>query len=343
MLTLTNAYGAAPKLREIRMQRLTETYVREQADLKIYRFISFFDLYEILVNRRLRFSKLSTFSDKNEGIGHILEFQDHYLFRHMHIDPVRIEQEHSRVQENNYLSCWTTEADLISMWALYSPDCASIRISTSVGKLWSVLGSLYSRMLWTKENNNPGSRAQIIWHSQLEPVEYVDFFKIRDEIRKKYQAFEQMASAAMRADKSYSERPDGFKKDYDELHSKKIVTRDGLFLKDQAYIHENEVRAVVSSGVRNDLTLEEFRKLDDPFASFFEGAKTGELPNYIYADVDSNFIDAVCFDPRLPEFKRHVFESILSGVLPTVEKSRAFGYAPRQESFASDYDGNPIE
>jgi hypothetical protein len=239
------------------MNLLSEDFVRENEKLELFRFVSFFDLYEILLNRRLRFSKLSTFEDKNEGFGKILQFQESELFRFSHIDAKAIAPAHVNVLQNHYLSCWTTESDQISMWALYSPDSSSIRISTTVGKLWVALNNLYEKMLWNKALGKPGSREPVSWYRALGSVEYVDFFECCEKIRERYRLFRQKNRDAARADKTYYESSEGFMKDYREFHREKIIVGDGLFLKDRAYMHENEVRATLHCAVRNDLTEDE--------------------------------------------------------------------------------------
>lgn len=313
-----------------------ESYARSNENSELFRFVSFFDLYDILVNRRLRFSKLSTFPDRNEGVGRILWAQDNDTFRWTHINSTDIASAYENILENNYLSCWTTESELMAMWALYSPDCSSIRISTTAGKLRSALGNLNEKMSWSKAIDEPGSRKQVSRHCSLEPVEYVDFFALRNEIRKKYQLFEQKISTAQHQNENY--HSDGFKKDYEEFLQQKIIKRDGLFLKDKAYVHENEVRAALYFGVRNNRPFKEYHPL---FKGLTDNASVGELPDFLYADVDEHFVDTVCFDPRMPRYKRHIFESILTSSIPEVRESRVFGCALDQDSFASDFEGNP--
>ncbi len=49
------------------------------------------------------------------------------------------------------------------------------------------------------------------------------------------------------------------------------------------------------------------------------------------------------FDPRMPHYKRRILENVFAGSLPQVVELKTFGYALEQESFASDYDGHPID
>lgn len=315
------------------LEQLTETS-------KLYRFVSFFDLYGILVNHQLRMPKLSNCLDRNEGIGQILQFQDNELFRFRYTDKSRIADAHESVLESHYLTCWSLEPDMIAMWSLYSPDSMSIRISTTVGKLREVLHAHHEKMSWVNFMNEPGSRRPVSSGFALEHVEYVDFFKLRDEIRKKYQEFDKQVTLCFSQNAKYFDSADGFELDYEEFNRDKVVTRSGLFLKDRAYIHENEVRGIFHCGVRNAMTLEEYRAASNPLTTYlFDPAENGELQDNVYADVNAQFIETACFDPRMPQYKRKTYESVFKGVMPELVESKAFGYALDQESFASDYDG----
>lgn len=173
---------------------MSNQIVNVDGDKKLFRFVSLFDLYDILVNGQLRFSKLSTFNDKNEGVGHILQFQDHKLLRFSYLTDEKILEGHEYMLNNRYLCCWTGEPDMIAMWALYSPDCSSIRISTTAGKLLSVLQNLDKEYNWSNFKEEAGTRRHVSWYYKLRSVEYVDFVQIRDEIRFKYQEFHKAAS-----------------------------------------------------------------------------------------------------------------------------------------------------
>lgn len=329
---------------------MPSSYVADNESAPLYRFVSFFDLYEILVNRRLRFSKLATMSDKNEGVGVILHAQDDCLQRLGSIDSARILKIHESVWENHYISCWTMEAEAMSMWSLYSPDSASIRIATTVQKLNAVLNNLFEDMHWQHCENEPGTRKPIAWHYRLEPVEYINFISKRDEIQAKYRSFrdrtreQAQAHAHAQGPQEYYKSEDGFMKDWRDLDRKKVLTRDGMFLKDEAFFHEREVRACLYCGVRNDLSSEEWRKDENILKDLFTSANPKELPDFIYAKVDSSFIDSVCFDPRMPAYKRDVYKAALSAVLPDdIQESRCFGYVLAQDDFSSDYDGYPVK
>ena len=232
--------------------------------------------------------------------------------------------------------------DVLVMWSLYSPDSTSIRITTTVQKLNAALSSLLEDMHWKHCVKEPGTRKQVAWYSQLGPVEYINYIRVHDEIRTKYRAFRERTAETARSRTGYYESEDGFKKDWLEFHSEKVLSRDGLFLKDEAFLHEREVRACLYCGVRNDISVEAFRERNDVMENLFTDANVGELPSFVYAQVSSSFLDSVCFDPRMPSYKRHVFQDALSSVLPAVTESRCFGYILDQVDLSSDFDGNPV-
>ncbi len=304
---------------------------------KLYRFVSFYDAYDIVVNKKLRFSKLSTFDDKNEGVGHILQFQEHELFRYKYIEEAGINEGYDFMQENHYLSCWSTEPDMVAMWALYSQDCSSIRVSTTAGKLFDSLKELYDRYLYTNYKDIPGSRKHVSWYYKLNSVKYVDFTELRDNIRNKFNAFRAHSSKMAKQKKDYHESDDGFRKDYAKLHENKVVNEDGIFLKDKSYFHESEVRAVLFCGVRNNVTFDEWKK--DTFQGLHDAAETGELPEYIYSNLPVNFLNDICFDPRMPKYKKKIMTDIFGDDCPNISGSPAFGHVLEQEDFThNEYD-----
>lgn len=322
---------------------MTTTSVVSSLDpnTRLFRFVSLFDLYEISVRRRLRLSKFSTFEDRNEGVGNILVLQDSTMFRQKYINAAEIDKEHALTRENHYATCWTTEPDSIAMWSLYSPDRSSIRVSTTAGKLCSVLLGCLEKLSWDNHLDKHGTRVPIAWNCQVDPVKYLNYFSLRDAIRERFRAFDEAATSKASADPTYLSDPSKFRADYSSFQAQRVVDGDGLFLKDDAFSHERQVRAVLHAGVRNELTLEEWRRRDNAFDNLFEWARAGELVDYIFAELSQNFLESICFDPRMPQFKQDVLAELLPAKNYTVERSRAFGYALAQESFASNYDGLP--
>lgn len=311
----------------------------------LYRFINFFDLYNLVKNKKLRLSKLSIMEDKNEGLGCILASQEDILFRHRSIDSLDMKKYHSGIVHNTYVTCWTREADMIAMWGLYSVDKSGIRIRTSAKKLLSSIEQFYETHRWAKYDGILGGNQLLTWDYKLSQVEYVDFYKNRDEIRRKYQEFEVVIKEKSKLNIHYFNDESGFVKDYRKLHEQKVIEGDRWFLKDRSYQHEQEIRGMLLCGVRNRLTIEEWRerrKSGDVISNLFEYASEGVLPNFVYIDVEDDFVEEICFDPRCPNYKTEVYMDILKNYSIPIVKSKAFGYALELESFASTLDGHPI-
>ncbi|NBD20960.1 DUF2971 domain-containing protein [Aquabacterium fontiphilum] len=306
---------------------------------RLFRFVSLFDFYEIAGRRRIRLSKFATFEDKNEGVGSILVMQDNTIFRQKYIDRAEIEKEHALTRENHYATCWTTEPDSIAMWSLYSSDKSGIRVSTTAGKLCDALNKCLSQRSWTNHAHEHGTRAPIAWHYQVKPVRYVNYFTLRDVIRERYSKSHNATMEKASADPTYLSDPTKFRADYLEFQANSAANGDGVFLKDAAFSHEREVRGVLYAGVRNDLPHEVWLKRNNPLQNLFESAQAGELEDYIFAEIPHDFIDSICFDPRMPQYKQDILTNLLPTQGYTVEHSKAFGYALAQESFASNYDG----
>jgi len=314
---------------------------------KLYRFISFYDAYDILIKKRLRLSKLSTFSDKNEGVGSILRGQDYSLFRLFYLKNEDIKKTYNNAQQNNYVSCWTQESDMIAMWAIYSEDKTSIRISTTVEKLHQIFQTIFEKMHWRRLSQQEIIREQTSNHYAIEEVDYVDFIELRDSIRNKCQEYDKkLSSLSKEHDDFYNS--DRYFEESNKFLDSQIIKKDGMFLKDRAYFHECEVRAVLYTGITTQEKMDKWLNQDSSSFSIsdhtpIEYTGEDELPNYIYADLPCDFIEDICFDPRMPQYKRKIFEEMFSHLVSSISESKAFGKILEQEDFESDYDGYPIK
>ena len=308
----------------------------------LYRFVSMFDLFDLVSRGRLRLAKFSTFEDKNEGIGSIIRMQDIPMFRQKHLARESIERSHAVTRENHYATCWSTEPDKIAMWSLYSSDKTNIRISTTFGKLRDVLRQCNETNSWTKFAAEPSSKKRITWNFSVESVEYVDYFHLRDQVRDRYRSFHELTSCKGSKDAKYFNPGGGFFEDYRAFQQRSSSEeKNGVFLKDSAYEHEREVRGVIFSGIRNDVTVAEWSASEDSIKNLWDWAEPSHLDDFLYANIPDDFIETACFDPRMPPYKRKVVEALFPSLARKFVESRAFGHALTQESFASDYDGNP--
>ena len=119
-------------------------------DTCIYRFFDFFALAGTIRNRRLRFAAPSTFPDKNEGLEIIynslraaVESNDgSYSGITSQDDILRI---HNVLKRGSFVCSWTSEADSVALWSLYSADRCGVRISSTVSKLQAAIDDFARR------------------------------------------------------------------------------------------------------------------------------------------------------------------------------------------------------
>jgi len=313
----------------------------------LYRFISFFELYRIVSKKQLRLTKAALFEDKNEAIGNILQLQEDELLRDFYINPPDIEKAHRTFLENTFVSCWTREPDMIAIWALYSRDSMGVRIKTSFEKLTEVLKSYESETAWSKfKPQELKSDIQVTVNTFLGDVEYVDFIKLRDQIRQKHKKFEQQFSVKYRA-RNGEVPPEEFRRDYKECLDNKILDpqKQGLFLKDRAYMHEHEVRAVVKVARLGPTSWDKYVKATDMQRFLmvpYELVAPNTLAPALFLKVPQDFIEEVCIDPRCPAHVLEAYQDILTPFGLTFAPSQAFGSLVKRGDLGSTIDGDPL-
>lgn len=294
-------------------------------DYPIYRFVDFFELYEMLFHNKLKLSKLSTFQDKNEALGQVAASQADFMYRHTLKSNLQLQREHNSVRHNTYATCWSLEPEMVAMWALYSSDSTSIRVKTTYSKLNATIEALNKKIGWFNYTNEVSTRRMVSWNYQTKKVKYANFVDLNQKTTELQNEFKVYCKEKLKSNPDYFTSRDWIE-DYLN-HSNKLaeVYDDKIFIKDSSYLHENEIRAVIWCGVRNDVTHEEFLKDDTFMVNMFSRAEPNELPNYIFADITNNFIDEICFDPRMPQHKLSVFSDIIQNCKVPVVKSVAFG------------------
>lgn len=294
------------------------------------------ELHHLLNNSSLKFVRLSTMEDPNEGLGHVLGFLESFSYSFGIKTPEKIKEYHESVKGRNYITSWTMEPDLMAMWLLYSKNRDSIRVRTSLDKLEFATKEYFDKHISTNHIDSAEGTLQLDSYPYVKPVKYVSFESLSDEIKEKYKKYIKICVEHSRSD-SFSEEL----RKFDDGRS--IDVFDSLYLKDVSYFHEKEIRANISICIRNGVTraeLEEQKKQET--MSYVMGTSThgyppsSELPDVIHVPIPSDFIEAVCFDPRTPEYIRKEQESILRHVWPNinVEESRAFGYKPSHHQFS---------
>ncbi len=100
---------------------MNTTYADED---KLYRFISYKQLLDIIVNGRFTFVKYKLFDDPWEGFFHKAFFK---------IDEFN---SYNVLGENRpFIMCFTERKDSDAMWRIYSQQSSGVQISTTVSKL----------------------------------------------------------------------------------------------------------------------------------------------------------------------------------------------------------------
>lgn len=291
-----------------------------EKDCHIYRFLSFFDLYKILNEKKLRFRKLAKMTDKNEGLGEVLSLHEDLQLVGYISDEKNVREQHDYTLESNFICCWTKTSESIAIWSLYSEENCGIRIKTSLRKLNLSLMNFSGNNYAYDFHPDIKQGQQVTIRTNLNDVEYVDFYELKEKIRQRFLDFKL-----------------GNIKDWHEFQKNSIIGHNGWRFKDEAYSHEQEIRALISLGIRNSVTKEKWRE-NMPINLPFDSPSPGTLSDDIYVDVDDNFLEEICFDPRCPQFKREVFENIIDIHNVKIVESKAFGYAPNIESFALKTD-----
>jgi hypothetical protein len=190
---------------------------------------------------------------------------------------------------------------------------------------------------WDKHLDSPKDTIQILLPPEVKPVKYVSFKEISNRLNAKLQEFIREFYRSIREDISDDEKI-AVETRIKEIEEQKIVDpEEASFLKDTCFSHEKEVRANVKVFLRNDVLRDAGRdpKNKQRIDFFFGGAfsyipEARVLPKVIHLPITYDFIESVCFDPRVPSFIRKEQEIIIRRLWPDViiEQSDAFGYLP---------------
>lgn len=299
----------------------------------LYRFVNFYECYDILKNKKFRFQKLSCMADKNEGLGYMLYMQQDYLSRIRVATNDKIESELRKYQNNIFISSWTKESDLIALWSLYSPDCSSVRIETTVKKLREIAQNYLNSNHWNQGLDlDPGDPRLVCHTTGVDEVSYIDFYATSQRIKSHWE-------------KMYSELEEPWGNNRQEAYDNKHIFdkyRDNCKhldyshnwrLKDISYKYENEVRINIDVGIRDKYPIHS-QERNAALYGVLDYAPEGHFPDSIYLDVNDDFIERICIDPRCPEFKTKTIIDVLSNFNIKISTSKAFGYALHLDEFS---------
>lgn len=305
-------------------------------ETKIFRFVNFFECYEILNSKKLRFQKLASMEDENEGLGSMLYIQQDFVFGFKVSDNKKIDKYLLEHKNNTFISSWTIENDLVALWSLYSQDHCSVRIETTVGKLKEITNKYFDNNYHKQGFElEPNDKRHVCYSKFVEKVIYADLYKLHAEIKSHWDEMYKEAIQSFNIDNnSYDKKLSEqiFEKYKDSC--KIIEPNSSWRLKDISYKHENEVRANLDLALRDHLPLDSTER-----NAYVFGALKHAPPDYfddsIFLDTQDNFIESVCIDPRCPEFKKKQMVAILNDKFDiNITTSRAFGYALDKYNFS---------
>ncbi|WP_368649049.1 DUF2971 domain-containing protein [Castellaniella ginsengisoli] len=252
-----------------------------QDDQYIYRFISFYDLYQLCKKKKLRLSLLAVQEDMNEGMGAVLQLASPQ-WGSFFSNSDQIAGQHLQKLHNTYITCWSTEPDSVAMWALYSPNKDGIRIRSTVGRLKATLADYQEATSLWKHTNHIGGTELLTWHWELALVRYINLNIFIEEMNKAYTEFRTSCTESAKGNPEWWTAEDGYLTEAPIFAERfrKAFTMD-YFLKNSSFSHENEIRGVVRAGIRNELDFEGWKRLDDPFRQLFKSAEPGVLPSFV--------------------------------------------------------------
>ena len=281
-------------------------------DTLIYRFFDFFALADTIRNRRLRFAAPSTFPDKNEGLevfynslcAAIEANDDSYNGTMNQEDILRT---HNSLKQSVFVSSWTCKADSIALWSLYSADRCGVRISSTVSKLQAALDDF--------ERSN-GMQSQFERHGLTEEPSYA--FVQRVAVREV--SYKDMRS--MHEDILGESR---FQNLTNLTDQKRKESFEFLTIKDEAFIHESEIRGIVTCRLAAS---------SESKVPFTDSAPWLDS-DHVYVNIPDNFVESVAIDPRCPRYKREIIEGYLCDHNISLAQSRAFGYLPDELDFVA--------
>lgn len=276
----------------------------------LYRFVSFFDLYNLLEDKKLRVSRATEFDDKNEGFGFVLRELD-MKFLAAFGSPAYFDGP-DIVKTLSYISSWTAAPNKIAMWLLYSKNKDCFRIRTTRTKLKSVLSNYRNTY-----STNPDVREFSPNNDDIFNVRYVNFRKAKIQLQKRNKKIEKEI-AQTPATLSKAAKIRAYAKIAKETMAALKFKGNPWSFKDEAYDHENEVRAVLEFEGSNEESYSLISNKTD-WKEF-----TPRFPICINMAISDDFLEEICIDERCPSFKKTVFRTFISKYGFSLSESQSF-------------------
>lgn len=143
---------------------ITRKMEKESAKNVLYHYTSFGTLSEILRHNSLRASDLRYLNDKNEfkiwfnafdNVMMAMKQKDDYLSFSLFLDSIKEEIDSYR-NYNSYVTCFSHERDLLSLWEMYGDKCKGIAIGFDKNELLDMMFKYNKVVIKGKEPGFPG-------------------------------------------------------------------------------------------------------------------------------------------------------------------------------------------
>jgi hypothetical protein len=314
-------------------------------DTRLYRIFNFHDLINTLSACKVRLSQVSRMEDPNELFGIYFDLQRSVFgetFGPNNAENVdRTQRKFSEAQSHHYMTCWTRAPDNLAVWSLYSPKKDAIQACVTYGALRKALNTHFKEYPYTLAYKlEPNDQTDLFEHPHVGPVRYVDFNEDYTALRQQcLDYFEERDSwfEAQEKDKSkpvlaeqfsqISERAMEWLEKDDKVRARVFEEPrlSGPLLKDHRYLHEKEVRFVLSLKRRDGRSKSEYEA--DPMAGLDHPCRHPKSedcpPNVFVPFPNSNFIDFQV-DGRIESYKFDAISNVLSKFGFELSRNAAF-------------------
>ena len=327
---------------------LLELDPRLGPDQVLYRTVDFFSACDTVTNQRLMFARSDTFQDRNEGVERLLRQLEATStgggcggMGWNNNETARVQ--HEQLKRSHYVSCWSTRAESVAMWSLYSQDLQSVRIASTVAKLRCATENLLEQYCVSRlAEGDIGAMVVASVVGRISPVKYSSLVAIAKRLTKRVRAQARIATTYQRKGKKFptlSEVDPQFFVREEQRGFTELKTTCNL--KDDSFEHENEVRLSVRLGE----TICDARVLDlaqylDPSQEHhivlkgdlnaWEFLTKSVVPERVFVATPPEFIESVAIDPRCPKHKADFMRQWFRDRSIRIEESTCFGYLPSQ-------------
>jgi hypothetical protein len=319
---------------------------------KVYRIMDFFSAAQTIKESSLYVPLASSFDDRNEAIdaavGHLAVSAGPCAGITSYFSTIEDFIRHQRsVADRHYVSCWTKTKESVAMWALYSKDCSSIQLSTTVENLEraaiTLAGVQSDPRLAICTGNGEG---QFLDRSKIAAIKYDDFSSVARTIDRRRRAYDKLDAAQKISHEAHLGSPS--KAENRRAAQYRFET---LEHKDSSFAHESEVRLILAIAPYNEDTLAVARSALADMSSRPDTDSTHseyERGMLLYAravlreeawkrrlacrpsislPLHAGFVTDVTIDPRCPPHKRRFMRSYFEDLGIHIVESRCFGHA----------------